>query len=1298
MSTLTTIKDKIRELDPAGFQEFCDRILSKLHPDWHIHELGLMAGRTKTTTGNPDTYFMTPEGRYAFVAYTTKESGSLYEKLHDDIEKCLDPDKTGLSVSEIDCMIACHTSSNLKAGDDYQLHALCNEASIPLTIYGIDELATLVLDHFPSIASDYLHVSVDTGQILEPDAFIRAYNSAVLIPPVNTHFLFRESELSEIHAYLDEDPIVLIHGPAGVGKTRLALEAARRYASEKEYSLFCIRSNHQNLYPDFVRVLEIPGRYLFLIDDANEMNNLTAVILYAAKKNAESSDFSIKLVMTIRDYVKQSVTDEIEKCGVPYQAMTIGPFSDEEIQSFLKSELDIQNYHYLNQIVSVAEGNARIAYMAGRLAVEKQSLNAVHNAADLLDQYYRQFTDQMLGSSKELCFSAGVLAVVKAVDPEDLTKLSEVFDLGIVDSRQFLENLEKLVDLEYARLENGVITYADQCFSNYMLYYVFFKKKIVPFADILDIGFRKFRDEVNDAAATVFNNFRDEKVIDDLNRQIKVVWEKYQDSDDSDLYDDFLQVYHTVDPEVSLQYAKNQIDTIARQAIPLDISFDQRIRSQTDGILTLLTGYQNSQAYFGMALELALEYAEKSEEAFVCFAKWFDRQFGINKDSPSQKYAVQRKAVSFLDQHKFDTVIVSKFCIFLAANWLAEEYQAIEAGRHSTLKVFDLKIKYTRESAAFRLQMLTMVSSIVKKYSENNDSCTDADHQSFVKERQCILSASENFLNRYAQIVSSGLDQALVKSEAQMISNIVNELPDSLIKAILADKLMDACEKRSTYYHDTDADQQPLPSLYHFDENRVFRLPVWNIYKICRDDRLTSGARDFDENNQRYEERIRQYAHQLSEETIPDLINGMNECIETISSFETVKNPGWSFNRGLEIIADELAGSSSLSKCFLTSIQRNGKSINISPHRMFEHLVNEDRHGFYQQIAHAQYASESLRYQWLWLYFNCLSEDQIDTQELQNLYDFLKDTSKHDFEAVYYCDIKIFLKFLKVDQDIFLHASRVILQKGKTSPNAANTFFRTMFWNKEDELTPERLLDLYQNDLNLLKSIYSFELKYSDLTDLTGAYLSCFYDADPSWLHVYEDCLFRNNRIFGTDREEQDRLKVLWLKEDYLNIFDSMFNRLAKNTDPMQCVFIRYRLQSLLGMYIPDVKDRQQKWFLHLVDVNAMDADRIQLVFFLTEELDDAFRIVMFDRFLSKNSDFQVFEKLSLLPHMEETSDSFVPVYEKQKEFLERLLDLKVMREFKYLEHRKWIKDVISSLDGEIQAEKKEDARKRVFS
>ncbi|MCK1203041.1 hypothetical protein MXZ84_10745, partial [Streptococcus uberis] len=56
-------------------------------------------------------------GSMYFVAYTIQQT-SIYSKLKEDIDKCLDPAKTKLEVSEIEEIICCHVSSNLSVGDD----------------------------------------------------------------------------------------------------------------------------------------------------------------------------------------------------------------------------------------------------------------------------------------------------------------------------------------------------------------------------------------------------------------------------------------------------------------------------------------------------------------------------------------------------------------------------------------------------------------------------------------------------------------------------------------------------------------------------------------------------------------------------------------------------------------------------------------------------------------------------------------------------------------------------------------------------------------------------------------------------------------------------------------------------------------------------------------------------------------------------------------------------------------------------------------------------------------------------
>ena len=159
MSKVTEIENKIIQLGQGEFQKFCDTFLSKKSEYGKICGLGMKSGTVKTTTGNPDTYFVRDNGKYVFVAYTTQQN-SIYQKLREDIEKCLDPSKTGVQVKDIEEIVCCHTSSNLLAGDDQALRKLCSDHGVALTIYGVDELAQQIYQMYPIIARDFLQVQI----------------------------------------------------------------------------------------------------------------------------------------------------------------------------------------------------------------------------------------------------------------------------------------------------------------------------------------------------------------------------------------------------------------------------------------------------------------------------------------------------------------------------------------------------------------------------------------------------------------------------------------------------------------------------------------------------------------------------------------------------------------------------------------------------------------------------------------------------------------------------------------------------------------------------------------------------------------------------------------------------------------------------------------------------------------------------------------------------------------------------------------------------------------------------------
>ncbi len=116
MSKLTDIKNRIDQMDGGSFQNLCDAYLSYKGYK-NIYSLGMHSGTDKTAKGNPDTYFLTAEKKYVFVMYTTQKTDFL-KKAIDDIDKCFDSQKTGVSAEDIVEIIYCHTYGRLGPGDD----------------------------------------------------------------------------------------------------------------------------------------------------------------------------------------------------------------------------------------------------------------------------------------------------------------------------------------------------------------------------------------------------------------------------------------------------------------------------------------------------------------------------------------------------------------------------------------------------------------------------------------------------------------------------------------------------------------------------------------------------------------------------------------------------------------------------------------------------------------------------------------------------------------------------------------------------------------------------------------------------------------------------------------------------------------------------------------------------------------------------------------------------------------------------------------------------------------------------
>ena len=500
MAIITRVKERINQLNQAGFQILCDAFLVREgYPN--IVALGTKDGEEKTTPGTPDTYFCLSDGKYVFAEYTTQKS-SLIAKIRSDINKCLDENSPKIPLCDIAEIVYCHTSSNIRPADDHALKSYCEDKGIKLTIFGIDSLAEKLMN-YPFIIKDHLGLTVDSGQIQSSDDFVKQYDSNAMAATLETAFLFREKEIGSINTSFDSVNTVLLVGPAGIGKTRLGLEYANLHAKIHNEKLLCIHDRSLPIYEDLKLYFEKPGKYFIFVDDANQLSNLEHIIEYA---NRADDGYHVHILMTVRDYAVSKVQSKINGI-VKYEIVTIASFTDSEITSLMKKHYGIQNPFYLERIIQIAEGNARIAMLAGKLACEANRLDAINDVSELYVDYYgRALKESGVESNCKLLFTAGILAFLNSIHLDHIDPIMPMLEEKGLSKKDFVENAHllhnhEIVDIYY---DKG-IRFSDQCMANFVLKYVFFDKKTIKLSTMIDVCFDLYRERTVNAVNTLLS-------------------------------------------------------------------------------------------------------------------------------------------------------------------------------------------------------------------------------------------------------------------------------------------------------------------------------------------------------------------------------------------------------------------------------------------------------------------------------------------------------------------------------------------------------------------------------------------------------------------------------------------------------------------------------------------------------------------------------------------------------------------------------------------------------------------------
>lgn len=951
---LNLIEQCIKNLDEGEYQEFCDALI--IHR--YGYEKGISLGQHdtsyKTTKGTPDTFFINSNGDYIFCEYTTMSSG-LAKKLTKDLDSCLD---VVLKHGRLVKVIICHNGTNLKPSLYSDLTLKCAKKNILLEILSLDELARYVCESARFLSNRYLSFNIETEQILDLNRFVEIYDSNTLVAPLNIPFQFRDEKCKELTTALEKNKFVILYGEPGVGKTRLAIHVADKFAKAFAYNLCVVRNNGQCVDDDILYSFNSSGNYLILIDDANDIPFIEQ--LYSLNRN----NSSFKFLLTVRKYALEQVTDLLTKYN-DYAIIQVNRVKDDELSDIIANQFPSIKIVPLRQVIKIAKGNLRIGFMAARLFVDINFYTSINSINELYYQYYKKFiNDSNFLNNPNLLATSLILSVFGPIDIENLQQYDELFDIVKISSNDFINYCHQLFQLEVLeKNEEVVYKLADQCLGNYIIYYYFIYRNCTPLHKFINWGYVFNNHAIIRMCDVICNVFADnnEYFISELSKS----WNFFENHDNPNFFYSFVKSFCYFKPTETLIFISEsikKIETTGVECVSSDI---------VTFIVEVLVSFART-TQFSNVLELLIQLLDCYNKALNLIADNISKYFGISQYSSSYDYDFEHSVVDTLIA-KCHSDISKELFINCAFSFVNNYIESFETDLDDTL------ICYSGYS---------VVSVELKKlhYKVFNYICN-------LDGNTIFHTAIFNLLNNY-------LSQSFISNQISTFNSVAS-LVLILIKRIFNYNKIQGCilfEKFIT-----------LNASGEFDYNFIINSIEWKLFNLL----CCIGC--FCNDNLDYFDRIGNNKQKFQQEFL-DLYGSNKEVVLLVKEIvEYQVNVPFNVIESFDLILSTFASEKEFYRYILEFALK--ESIPLNPHINIRILFNS--YGYLGTYNWIKELISSLKYDWLLAFFEELPESEINEKWTINLVDFITSRSFFNQKTYFSWDLFFLKKYLKFDSEVF---------------------------------------------------------------------------------------------------------------------------------------------------------------------------------------------------------------------------------------------------------------------------------------
>lgn len=1214
MSNVNLIQSAIMQLEGGAFQKLFDEYLYKKYKFKNIQTLGVQTATNKPTKGTPDSYVLTDDGKYILINYGSVSSQPA-KKIQDDILSCFDKAKLSLSKDKIKKIICGHCSTNISIEQFSSIKESIE--GIAVELIGIDTLSHDLALIYPHIAKDELGIPIDTNQFFDVEDFVKAYDANGINAPLDCEFLYRESEISETYNSVNDNKVTILTGPSGIGKTRLALEVCRK-KDEEEVKVYCIKSNGNMLYEDIKYYISDPGQYLIFFDDANMVASLDNVLNSILTL---SEAYKVKVLITVRDYAQDRVINLVSKHSTP-NIIEIGRFKNDEIEEILKNDLEILNPDYLKKITEIANGNIRLAVLAGIRSIE-YGYPAIKNAEDIFKNYYGRVIDDAKLTKDDIMmlFFIAVAGPVKGVENQLFNILKKSYGNEIVE-KDIVENLYSLELVDW--FKNEITKISDQSLGNYIMYYVLFEKKWISVESLISIGFPHYRNKVIYVLNTLMEIFDSEELSKYVENSIISAWENAPTGQEME----YLESFYRVDPDKALSIIKNHIDqenTVGFDLRSYDIDSKKNYHNISTKEIEILGGYKYTDN-FDDAIDLLMLYFTKRPDLIMDFYFVLSERLLYDKYSWKNKYSYEFCLLDKLWSVTEEGANYNNSILYLQISEYAlkTEISFTEAVRNSR------SVNFVRMTLGFTEEIATMRTRIWKNLA--------------------ILRKNEEYRNIVNSILEgvhfNGLNEEDSKKYLQSDFDAIYENVIDKDKPDFFDAKIVARYKKVAGQIGATIDERYLIS----KRNSEFK-----IYKMLTCEHVIGRTIKEDKKiNKNF------ISKEISSYTLDDYRRLFVSC--HFLEKTVYERDLWSLNVGLECIFEVLEDNSDLYVDIITEYFDENTPLKLSGYRQIKYLL--DHIGYEETLDLVSGKMFDKKDTWLSIIWECLLEESINEKVVNDYKEFVLNNFVEGNPMV--PTVQVMNRYGERDREL----KDKVIEAIVNCPKISAAFLGDVYYDEEVEI----ILHFFRNDLDALTRIYMNAIENSNHVDYDGKLFIKIFEQRPTIWNEYVDWAKDN---IHRDGYEQKIFELIWTVEQWRECVDYAYNVLADDDmgflieEPARLLFAK----SQDG----DVLERKKLWLFDKLHERSMYVEKCKNLIDVVVTVLPDWKLEYILEFLKENKKPEDFEKLHLFPLSYSWSGSEVPLILEKIEFLQSLKDS--LKGIDYIDHRKYLEERRRSLE-----------------